>query len=48
MACTKSLNAKSTKMAKIDIANTQSPVCCETAFVLPEHFAFCLCEVLMR
>ena len=36
-------------MAKIEVANTQSPVCFETVFlVFPEHCGFCLCEVLMR
>ena len=33
------------KMAKIEVANAQLPVCFETVFVFPEHCAFCLCEV---
>ena len=31
------------KSQKIEVANTQSPVCLKSLF--PEHYAFCLCEV---
>ena len=41
-------NAKSIKMAKIEIANTQLSVCLKQFFVFPEHYVFCVCEVLTR
>ena len=46
MACTK-IQMQSTKMAKIEVANTHFPVVLKHFFVFPEHCAFCLCEVLL-
>ena len=39
-------NAKSAKIAKIEVANTRSPVCFETVFVFPEHCAFYKSDIL--
>ena len=41
-------NAKSTEMAKIEVAKTQSQFVLKQFYVFPEHYAFCLCDFLTR
>ena len=47
MACTKILMQSLPKKQKIKVSDTQLSVCLgNSCFVLPEHCAFCLWEVL--
>ena len=49
MACTKNSNAKSTKMAKLEVAkHSVASFILKQFFVYPKNCAFCLREVLPR